>query len=140
MKRGISLLLAGIILLLEPNLEQKPSQAQAGAGVVVLMTVICLAAAGFVIYVYKTNTAQKMRWLVLNDDDLAGHLTPVATNYVFVGPQLNKAMPAFSVVTDRRQPSGFWHITEIPPPTNGFTPQTVILGNRTIYCPSSGPS
>lgn len=149
MKKSISLSLAGIILLvsfmlvMEPNLELKTSRAQGQFAQSLLVVGAFLIAGAIVIYVWKTNTAQKMRWLVLNDDDLAGNLTPVATNYAFVGPQLTMALPVFRVYTDSHEPKGFWKVTEIPPPTNGFVPNVLQFAKvrglqRTIVCYQTG--
>lgn len=58
----------------------------------------------------------------------------------FVGPNLTMAFPAFQVITDHRQPQGFWRIIEIPAPQNNFVPQHVQLAkvgtnSMMVLCP-----
>lgn len=128
MKKLLSLILAAAFLVVSPDLPvESPARAQAAP--VVLMVAAVATMTGIVIYVWKTNTAQKLRWLVLNDDDLAGHLTPVVTNQVFVGPNLALALPAFEVYTDSHSPQGFWRVTELSVAPTNWVPQSV----QTVY-------
>jgi hypothetical protein len=135
MKKLIALFLTALVLIGSPNLELRPARAQAAP--IVLMVAAVLAGCIVTLYVWKTNTAQKLRWLVLCDDDLAGHLTPIATNQVFVGPNLTLAFPAFQIIITNQEPKGFWRIVEIPTPSNNFVPQYIQKSAKgvVVLCP-----
>lgn len=125
MKRIVSLLLVGAFLTLSPDLPPQPPARAQGLGPALLLVAVFAVGATIVFYVWKTNTAQQMRWLVLNDDDLAGHLTPVLTNHAFVGPNLTMALPVFRVYTDSHEPQGFWRVTELTVAPTNWVPNVI---------------
>lgn len=122
MKRAISIALCCAFLSLSGEFPERRAQAPGMSGAMLIMF-CAMVGSVMVFWVYKTNTAQKLRWLVLEKSHYDGNWVPVVTNQVFVGPRLTLALPAFQAsMTDDL---ACYRVKEIDPPAPNFRVQHI---------------